>query len=88
MSEVKSKGKGINNPKPFADELTGIIQTVNLFKDENEQVTGTRGQMSLTPESIELIKGLGFTLEDERIIYKITQEKVAKWEGENAFQRG
>ena len=88
MSEAKSKGKGTNNSKPFADELTGIIQTVNLFKDESEQVTGTRGQMNLSEKSIELIKGLGFALESDRVIYKITQEKLGIWEGENAFQRG
>ncbi len=44
--------------------------------------------MSLTPESVEAIKELGFTLDTDRVIYKIVNEKLSNWEGEEAFQKG
>lgn len=73
----------------FLTEISGEVKTLNLLKNEEEKVTGVRGQLLLNPESIQLLQKEGLTVpEDGTVIYKIACEKIFIWKGANELQEG
>lgn len=85
-TEAKKQTKGDLKPSPFIESISGEIRTLNTFADTNDKVTGARGQIKLTADSIKAIESLGFKVEEDTAIYKITYEKISEWTGAEELQ--
>lgn len=85
-TEAKKQTKGDPKPSPFVESITGTIKTLNLLKDNNDQVIGVRGRIVLSADSIQAIESKGFKVNGDTAIYKLTYEKISSWVGSEAVQ--